>query len=167
MTLMDEALCRWFLSDSRVAAVRTEGGNWPHCAMVLGKKENLYVSLCVWMCLKLFVFRVLLSECCNRCGGGLAATKLFVILWSIINRALRLLVLSSGHFKSLSISVTELWLLFLFVTNRAARRCTFSICWIWVSQCGSHTDEAYSNLGRTIALYAWSFAFLTWFWGFF
>ena len=78
----------------------------------------------------------------------------------MINLDLVRRVSSGGQSKVFIISETELVLWYLFETNLAARLWVFSIWFIWFLLCGSQTVLAYSSFGLTIALYAWSFAFV-------
>ena len=45
------------------------------------------------------------------------------------------------------------------MANRAARLCTASNAFLHLAWCGSHTEGAYSSLGRTSALYARALVF--------
>ena len=77
------------------------------------------------------------------------ATMLFIIVYIIISLASFLLVCRLFHFRSSNIVLTLDLFLWLPMTYRAVRLCTFSILSIWFLCYGSQTVVAYSSCGLT------------------
>ena len=83
-------------------------------------------------------------------------TSLWVIRYPMMIRALSLLCSNVSHVSSSSISVTLSRWPYLAVTNLAALLCIISMLYLSSPGWGLHTVDAYSSVGCTSALYAFS-----------
>ena len=88
----------------------------------------------------------------TRCGLVGMATRPWEILNSIVRRPCFLLASRDGHPSSSSILVTLACRSQLLTVKRAALRWTISSLLMLFAVCGSHTDDAYSNVGLTRVL---------------
>ena len=111
--------------------------------MVFGKSERW----CAWR-----VYQVISVYCQHQFSLP------HLQLYSRVNLAFFLLSSSVGHFSCWSMVSTDEVMLCLFVTYLADLLCIISSLCIHVSFCrwGSHTELAYSTVGLTYAVYAFS-----------
>ena len=83
-------------------------------------------------------------------------TSPFATVYSRVNLAFFLLSSSVGHCSLWNIVSTNEVLCYLFVTNLADLLCIISSLFMSFCRWGSHTELAYSNVGLTNAVYAFS-----------